>query len=402
MRAFAALCDDLTGSSVQSILLKDRGLSVRQIIRPGGELPVPEDGEAIVINCDTRRRSPAEAQEIFRRFASLFPPSVGIGKRIDTTLRGHILDETAELLSARPGAAALVVPAYPASGRTTVGGYHLLGGSLLERTEVARDPLWPVSSSYVPGYFTGTLPCGLITMETVKLGPPAVTEALSGLLAGGTRVVAADAMTAEDIETLAEGSASVTAEIIPVDPGPFTAAFLARKLPGRNTGTALAVIGSTSEKTARQIAWTEGKLRCSLFTLLPGERTDDALPRLRAFLADLHDHGDFLLIRPSPEIVRGSEAATAAVLADLGRETLRILGRKICGILLSGGDTAAMFFEGSGTASLAPGEEIQPLMMGGRILDGEFAGLAAVTKGGLIGEEDGIYRAVQWLRKERN
>jgi uncharacterized protein YgbK (DUF1537 family) len=181
-----------------------------------------------------------------------------------------------------------------------------------------------VSSSYVPGYFTGTLPCGLITMETVKLGPPAVTEALSGLLAGGTRVVAA------------------------------------------------------------------------------GERTDDALPRLRAFLADLHDHGDFLLIRPSPEIVRGSEAATAAVLADLGRETLRILGRKICGILLSGGDTAAMFFEGSGTASLAPGEEIQPLMMGGRILDGEFAGLAAVTKGGLIGEEDGIYRAVQWLRKERN
>ncbi len=127
-------------------------------------------------------------------------------------------------------------------------------------------------------------------------------------------------MTAEDIETLAEGSASVTAEIIPVDPGPFTAAFLARKLPGRNTGTALAVIGSTSEKTARQIAWTEGKLRCSLFTLLPGERTDDALPRLRAFLADLHDHGDFLLIRPSPEIVRGSEAATAAVLADLGRK----------------------------------------------------------------------------------
>jgi uncharacterized protein YgbK (DUF1537 family) len=160
MRAFAALCDDLTGSSVQSILLKDRGLSVRQIIRPAGELPAPEDGEAIVINCDTRRRSPGEAQEIFRRFASLFPPSVGIGKRIDTTLRGHILDETAELLSARPGAAALVVPAYPASGRTTVGGYHLLGGSLLERTEVARDPLWPVSSSYVPGYFTGTLPCG--------------------------------------------------------------------------------------------------------------------------------------------------------------------------------------------------------------------------------------------------
>jgi len=402
MRAFAALCDDLTGSSVQSILLKDRGLSVRQIIRPAGELPVPGDGEALVINCDTRRRPPGEAKEAFRRFASLLPPSVGIGKRIDTTLRGHLRDETEEILSARPGAVALVVPAYPASGRTTVGGYHLLGGSLLERTEVARDPLWPVSSSYVPGYFSGTLPCGLIAMGTVKLGPGPVTEALAALLSDGTRVVVADAMTAEDIETLAEAAASVEGEIIPVDPGPFTAAFLGRKLPGRNAGTALAVIGSTSEKTARQIAWTEGKLRCARFTLLPGERTGDALPRLRAFLGNVPEKAEFLLVRPSPEIVRGSETATAAVLAELGREALRILGRKICGILLSGGDTAAMFFEGSGTASLAPGEEIQPLMMGGQILDGEFAGLAAVTKGGLIGEEDGIYRAVQWLRKERN
>lgn len=401
MRSFAALCDDLTGSSVQSILLKDRGLSVRQIIRSGGEVPVPRDGDVLVINCDTRRRSPGEAKEVFRRFASLLPPSAGIGKRIDTTLRGHLCDETAELLSARPGALALVVPAYPASGRTTVGGYHLLGGSLLERTEVARDPLWPVSSSYVPGYFSGKFSCGLVAMETVKLGPAAVTEALSALVSNGTRVVVADAMTGEDIEILAEGAASLAAEIIPVDPGPFTAAFLGRKLPGRKAGTALAVIGSTSEKTARQIAWTEGKLRCARFTLLPGEQTENALPRLRAFLADLQEHADFLLIRPSPEIVRGSENATAAVLADLGRETLSILGKKICGILLSGGDTAAMFFEGSGAASLAPGEEIQPLMMGGRILDGEFAGIAAVTKGGLIGEEDGIYRAVQWLRKER-
>jgi uncharacterized protein YgbK (DUF1537 family) len=402
MKAFAALCDDLTGSSVQSILLKDRGLPVRQVIRPEEKIILPGDGEALVINCDTRRRSPEDAKTIFRRFAALLPTSVGIGKRIDTTLRGHICAETAELLSVRPGAAALVVPAYPASGRITVGGFHLLGGSLLERTEVARDPLWPVSSSYVPGYFSGMFPCGLITMERVKQGPGAVAEALSALVSDGVRVVVADAMTAEDIETLAEGAASVEGEIIPVDPGPFTAAFLGRKLPGRNSGTALAVIGSTSEKTARQIAWTEGKLRRAQFTLLPGESAENALPRLRGFLENLPENADFLLIRPSPEILRGSENATAAVLADLGHETLRILGRKICGILLSGGDTAAMFFEGAGASSLAPGEEIQPLMMGGRILDGEFAGVPAVTKGGLIGEEDGIFRAVQWLKKERN
>ena len=37
-------------------------------------------------------------------------------------------------------------------------------------------------------------------------------------------------------------------------------------------------------------------------------------------------------------------------------------------------------------------------MMGGRILDGAFAGLKVVTKGGLIGEEDAVYKAILWLR----
>jgi hypothetical protein len=77
MRAFAALCDDLTGSSVQSILLKDRGLSVRQIIRPAGELPVPGDGEALVINCDTRSAPPARPKRPFAGSPPSFPPRWG-------------------------------------------------------------------------------------------------------------------------------------------------------------------------------------------------------------------------------------------------------------------------------------------------------------------------------------
>ena len=75
--------------------------------------------------------------------------------------------------------------------------------------------------------------------------------------------------------------------------------------------------------------------------------------------------------------------------------------RVIQGIILSGGDTAAVFFEEAGATLLLPEREIQPLVMGGRILDGKSAGKKVVTKGGLIGEVDGIYRSVLWLRKER-
>lgn len=402
MKAFAALCDDLTGSSVQSILLKDRGIPVRQVIRPAGETAPPADGGALVVNCDTRRLPRHEAEAAFRRMLSAIPPDVAVGKRVDTTLRGHVLPETSVILAARPLAVALVVPAYPASGRITVGGYHLLNGALLERTEVARDPIWPIRSSYVPDYFRDEFSCRLLPMETVKQGSGAVARALSGMISGGARVVVSDAMTEGDLESVAEGAASLPSEIIPVDPGPFTAAFVSRKLRTGPSGTALAVIGSASAKTAGQVSWAEGRLRCATFTLQPGGRTADALPALKTFLGNLGGDEDLILIRPAPEITAGAEEATAASLAALGREALHALGDKICGILLSGGDTAAAFFDGSGASSLAPLDEIQPLIMGGRILDGEFAGLPAVTKGGLIGEEDGIFRAVRWLKKERN
>ncbi|HCL80087.1 MAG TPA: hypothetical protein DIC53_09005, partial [Synergistaceae bacterium] len=58
------------------------------------------------------------------------------------------------------------------------------------------------------------------------------------------------------------------------------------------------------------------------------------------------------------------------------------------------------FFLRTRTTALAPEVEIQPLLMGGRILDGDFAGLKVATKGGLVGEEDGVYQAVRWLQKK--
>jgi uncharacterized protein YgbK (DUF1537 family) len=401
MKSFTVLCDDLTGSSVQSILLKERGVPVRQIIRLSDiPPPPPEDGEALVINCDTRRRSQDETGSIFRGILDSIPGHTGIAKRIDTTLRGYLRFETEIILKARPKAVALVVPAYPSSGRTTVGGYQLLNGTLLERTEVARDPIWPISTSFVTSYFNNSFPVSTLGLESVKAGETAAALEMKRLLAGGTRIVVADAMSENDIEILASAACSVDEEIVPVDPGPFTAALLSRKLSRNDPGTVVAIIGSTSEKTRKQLAWLDGKISGDEFVLSPSDSPEEAFVRLSSFLGR-SGYFPFLLIRPDSRVERGLEERTARTLAAVGKEALAILGKRIRGILLSGGDTAAMFFQEAGATVLLPEAEIQPLMMGGNILDGAFAGLNVVTKGGLIGEEDGIYKAVLWLRKER-
>ena len=66
-------------------------------------------------------------------------------------LRDRILAvEVLGILSELDYDASIIVPAFPAEMRTTVGGYHLLKGIPIERTEMARDPHSPIYESHLP------------------------------------------------------------------------------------------------------------------------------------------------------------------------------------------------------------------------------------------------------------
>ena len=69
---------------------------------------------------------------------------------MDSTIRGNIAVETLAMLEALDMDAAVIIPAFPQEGRTTIGGYHLLKGIPIERTEFARDPRAPIYESHIP------------------------------------------------------------------------------------------------------------------------------------------------------------------------------------------------------------------------------------------------------------
>jgi uncharacterized protein YgbK (DUF1537 family) len=72
----------------------------------------------------------------------------------------------------------------------------------------------------------------------------------------------------------------------------------------------------------------------------------------------------------------------------------------IIAVRSQGGDTAMEFLHRLGVDFIEPVVELAPLMMGGRIKVTFRDALKVVTKGGLIGGLDGLYRALQWLRLE--
>ncbi|MGC9373214.1 MAG: four-carbon acid sugar kinase family protein [Thermovirgaceae bacterium] len=402
--AFTVFCDDLTGSSVQSILLKARGcsptLQVNWKCGDGTEKPGPS--RVLVVNLNTRCLDAEGARTRVDSLAGRAGSDRRLAKRIDTTLRGHLLAETACLLEHRPGAVALVVPAYPASGRTTIGGYQLLNGSLLERTEVAKDPVWPISASYVPRYFEGLYPVARLPMETVRLGAGKIAGDL-GRKAAENRIIVADAQSDSDIEAIAEAAASLAVTFIPVDPGPFTAAYVYHTLAPGKRKTALAVIGSTSGVTCEQLEYLGGKLNVSRFRFAPGRDTGEVVTDAAAFVARLQrEKTDCLVLQPEGPVLQGREDEVVNRLAEVGLSVMQELGGDLCGLILSGGDTAMSFLDLLGADFLEPVAELAPLMMGGRIRGTASDGLKVVTKGGLVGGRDGLYKALQWLRQEES
>jgi uncharacterized protein YgbK (DUF1537 family) len=276
----------------------------------------------------------------------------------------------------------------------------LLNGSLLERTEVAKDPLWPISTSYVPRYFEGLYPVALLPMETVRQGAEKIAGDL-GCKAAENRIIVADAQSDSDIEAIAEAAASLAVPFIPVDPGPFTAAYIYHTLtPGRRKSV-LAVIGSTSNVTAEQLEYLDGKLDVRFFRFGPGQETERALRDVKAFMGNLQrGRTDCLVLQPAGPVFHGREEEVVRQLAEVAAAALDVLGEDLCGIVLSGGDTAMSFLDRLGAAFLEPVAELAPLMMGGRIRGTPRDGLKVVTKGGLVGGRDGLYKALQWLRQE--
>ncbi len=396
MYRLICICDDLTGSSVQAILLRNKGFRVEQLVDWKPSIASSGNADVLTINGDTRRMEPDDAAQTIASVLATYGSQPAYAKRIDTTLRGHLKTETDILLRRLPESIALVVPAYPASGRTTIAGYHLLNGRLLERTELAHDPLWPVRSSYAPGYFgPGT---ERIPIDIVSQGADAIADALI-TASTRSRVIVADALTDDDIDVLAFGAAKSGLRILPVDPGPFTSAYAGRLFSTKSNPTILAVIGSTSELTERQLGSLAKNANARVMSL----RTDRLLlaaTQMVTWEMPPDFFGGILVLRPGETLERGSEEVVAAGLAEAGAFFMKTLTPRVSGVILSGGDTAIHFARRMGISVLSPEMEIQPLMMGGRVVNEPCAGLLIVTKGGLIGREDALERAAEWISRE--
>ena len=408
MAKLALIADDLTGAADGGVQFAKRGFSTVMLVDHGSV----SDAEVVIVDTESRADPPETARAKVHAAASSLPPVELIYKKIDSMLRGNVGTELEAIMEARHIARSVVAPAFPATGRTTVGGQQLLNGQPLEETAFAQDPLCPIADSYIPALLGRQMrrEVGLIELALVREGVEVLTKAMRGR---GEAVLVVDATTEEDLRTVAHAAAKADLAHLTCGSAGLADAVAEVMLLGH--------VASATPKMAEAVGADAPVLVVAASrTPLTGLQLSRAAQEMGLAVLPVDTEG--LAADVSAEICRlvaqageclsaGRSVALSAVdspyvvglscsLAEaLGEMAARLVSRHmLAGLVLTGGDVALAVCRALGATALSLIEEVAPGIPLGRIRGGPQAGLPLVTKAGGFGQEEAIVTAIRHLR----
>jgi D-threonate/D-erythronate kinase len=370
----AVLADDLTGALEVGALAATVGLPVLVHLDPSGPFA---DGDVAVIDTETRRPSRDGVARFASALDACLPAAPWIYKKVDSTLRGPIAAELVALVRALPSMPIVYVPAYPALGRTVVGGELLVNGEPVAQTAFADDVYQPIRSSTVVDLFAGVVPPGCVRSCT----PTDLVAALAEMLPAGRcgTVLVCDAETDADLDEIAAALRPIQASVLVAGSGGFAARWLAT-VPGGRRATPpcgrprLPAIGSAIGSAIRSAI------------VVCGSRHPVSIAQAEAAAAV-----GYRCLVPAT----GENADPIALADELGRRAAAAIAEQRPDVVvLFGGDTAFVVLRALGCDTLRPIGEVLP---GVPVARGENSGLVVVTKAGGFGEVDVVATVMERL-----
>lgn len=217
------IADDLTGANDTALQFHLKGCNTQLLfdyeVQPEGKI----NTQAWAINTESRNINAKEAYEKVYKASKRLMENLNVDylyKKIDSTLRGNIGIECLAILDAVEWDAAIIVPAFPNESRITVGGYHLLKGIPIERTEVARDPGSPIYESHIPSLLAKQVEnneiIAHVQLSTVMKGAGPILLEIQNLIKNGKKLIVIDAVSTTDLEQIALASEKCSYNLLPV------------------------------------------------------------------------------------------------------------------------------------------------------------------------------------------
>src|SRR5271166_6194051 len=447
------VADDLTGAADCGIACTAAGLNTVVVLGENSRV-LDLAADAIAFDADTRRQSPEAAGAATELAVRRLCAGGGVRvlyKKIDSTLRGNFAVEIAAArrscdgLLAHGGAGnarapalplAIVVPAFPATGRTTRGGRMFLQGTPLEESEIWRNEGISGSADLTALLKNGAgLRAEFVGLESIRANVESLAVKLARRAAAGVEAVVCDAETENDLRAIAHAAAKLPQPAVFAGSGGLT-----RYLPqafglaqNRESPAKLESVQSVIEKRA---SCTPGSSRpisrpvaasCAPLLFVVGSMSQVSREQLRRLTEEsevraltlspmtLRDGPDSILWRDAIRLLDEALSRNDDVALGIGEgvylgESAFLTGalaqfvlpfvRRFGGLFCTGGETARALLNATGAVGIRLVCEVEPGVPLGTV-EG-WHNLPIVTKAGAFGSPQTLLRCRAALHRFHN
>lgn len=402
MNRYLIIADDFTGANDTGVQLTKREIETHVVL----------DGKSInnknisyVLDTESRALSEEKAYErLKKQLDGIFNNNFDlVFKKIDSTIRGNITSELKALDEEFKPDIIIFAPAFPDIGRITKDGIHFVNGERITDTEFSRDPLKPVEEDNIKKLLELGFEEAIVHHSLDDIRD-------NNVVFEGGRIHTFDAESNLDLEKIVVFAMNTDKKILWVGSAGLANTILKVYKPFK---PALAIIGSLSEVSRKQIKYAEDKgvkvLKIDIADILKNETKDDYIKEAVGILSkgnDLiitssYDEGDYEeTIKLSKELSMTKGEISGLVQDILGEISVKTINQSnISGIFVTGGDTAMGFLKSSDSEGSQIVEEIMtgiPLM---KLVGGDFNGYKMVSKAGAFGNEDALYFSINKIKE---
>lgn len=427
----AIVADDLTGANDTALQFYLSGCKTQ--VSFGEDISVDETlkTEVFAMSTESRNTDTSTAKEhilnatenILKKYSFEH-----IYKKIDSVLRGNITTEVLTLLEELNFDAAVIFPAFPSEGRTTIGGFHLVKGVPLQRTEVSRDPAFPITESNILNILRNqseeniTDLIDLISLDVVMKGAGPIVARLNELISKGKKLIVADAVSTTDLEQLALAVSKSTYKILPT--GSAGAAQALSKIwhpiePEEKTTPdipdlpKLVISGSATDLTASQIKRLKENDTIENTYFIAIKPQDIFLNDYEEIAERVQNNliKNNTVIVHSSDLIENAEELTSLLIEQeitkdvfiskicdfLAAVTRTVLAKKPAILITVGGETSYKCCRAIGTKNLEIIDTVAPAIPLGIDRKGQYI----VTKSGNLGTQNTLIDIIRYFEQEK-
>ncbi len=426
------IADDLTGANDTSLQFFVQGCKTQ--VAFGEDISIDEDlkTEVFALSTESRNVAPEVAVERVKKAAENIFKEYNfeyIYKKIDSVLRGNVAQEIITMVETLEYDVAIIFPAFPNEGRTTIGGYQLLKGVPIQRTEFSRDPSCPITESSIVNLVKNQLGdnsenlVGLITLDIVMKGAGPILTKLNELISKGVKIIVSDAVYTTDLEQIALALTKSQYKILPC--GSAGAGQALSKIWHPNNGEVntqsldipnlprLVVSGSATELTAAQIKRLQDNdtIENTYFVAIKPENIftndfEDIAQRITNNLVKdnvVVVHSSLLIENPEQfnDLLLEHELSRQAFISKicdyLAAITRSVLAQKEAILITVGGETSYKCLRAIGSKNLQIIDTVAPAIPLGVDLKGQYV----VTKSGNLGTQNTLIDIVRYFEQDK-